>query len=446
MLYLNHHSYLRIVNSQFKKSLKFAEEGRFSFGVCVRLNKEGVEEGVRLPVFDYTCKMIYGIKRYEMVIRQEIIRVKSLTIPDRVSQKWAGCENRPAGSIWLCDDVEELKGIGPAKGIKLREAGMKTIQNIKDLNDASMQRVSSISGIGKNLLLTLRAEAETATAGVSPYPIAFDYVEGAENPYEKRYGDNWREEIKKVSRSGLTRIVCVTELIEHIDTHTKNAYKGTPFADNYYWAHDALSQMCDDDAIAWMKQKGYYKRWIKPELGLNDHISFFDEETQCELSSKRYKNRPVGNQPELMPLDASLNRDIDCSFDMHVLLTAHLEKDDPRKFQKNTPKNISKAILKLYDPVSGVVPKSKRIIEDCWRVVSSLQTIVKAGGKIVPSLVNRNGHRNKNNSGRKYYPRKVDQVIANMDEMGIFKETQRVAIEENLKEAINFELKTNLDN
>jgi hypothetical protein len=129
-----------------------------------------------------------------------------------------------------------------------------------------------------------------------------------------------------------------------------------------------------------------------------------------------------------------------------VLLTAHLEKDDPRKFQKNTPKNISKAILKLYDPVSGVVPKSKRIIEDCWRVVSSLQTIVKAGGKIVPSLVNRNGHRNKNNSGRKYYPRKVDQVIANMDEMGIFKETQRVAIEENLKEAINFELKTNLDN
>ena len=72
------------------------------------------------------------------------------------------------------------------------------------------------------------------------------------------------------------------------------------------------------------------------------------------------------------------------------------------------------------------------------RVLSSLNTIVKAGGKIVPSLVNRNGHRNQHNSGRKYYPRKTDQVIANMDDMGIFKETQQIAIEENMKEAINY--------
>jgi hypothetical protein len=412
----------------------------------VKVNAQGEEVGVRLPVFDYTCKMIYTMKKYEIVIRQEIVRVKSLTIPERVSQKWAGSENRPEGTIWLCDDVVELKGIGPSKGLKLKEAGVKTVQDVKDMNDERMDDVSRISAIGKKLLLTIRAEAENALPGESPYPIAYDYVEGNDNPYKERYGDDWREEIKKVSRSGLTRIVCVTELIEHIHTHTKNAYKGTPFEDDYYFAHDALSQMCDEDAVAWMKKKDYYKRWIKPELGCNDNIDFFDNETQTQLSSKRYKNRPVGNQPELMPLDASLNRDIDCSYDMHVLLTANLEKDDPRKFRKDTPKHISKAILKLYNPDTGVVPKSERIIEDCWRVVSSLNTIVKAGGKIVPSLVNRNGHRNTQKAGRKYYPRKTDQVIANMDEMGIFKETQRIAIEENLKEAINFGTKTNLDN
>ena len=44
----------------------------------------------------------------------------------------------------------------------------------------------------------------------------------------------------------LTRIRCVTDLIQRIDTHTKNAFKGTPFEDDYYWAHDTLSQMCDD--------------------------------------------------------------------------------------------------------------------------------------------------------------------------------------------------------
>jgi hypothetical protein len=382
--------------------------------------------------------LIVGIKKYETMIKQEIMRVRLLTVVERISQKWAGSEKRPEGSLWMDDKVTELNKIGPAKAIKLQAAGIHTVLDVNRLNEETMKEVSMISGIGKKTLLDLKNQSEAALPGTSPYPIAFDWTLNTTNPYKARYGDTWRDEIKKVSRSGLTKVKCVTELIIHIDTATKNAFKNTPYKDNYFWAHDALSQMCDDEAIKWMKTKGYYDRWITPEMKLNDLVEVYDENKNVTLSSKRYKGRPVGNQPELMPLDASLNRDIDCSFDMHVLLTAHLKNDDPRKFRKDTPKNISKAILKLYDPITGVVPKPNRIIEDCWRVISSLKTIVEAGGKIVPGLVNRNGHRNKSRKGRKYHPRKKDQVIATMTEMGIFSDVQQIAMEQFAEETLSF--------
>ena len=85
-----------------------------------------------------------------------------------------------------------------------------------------------------------------------------------------------------------------------------------------------------------------------------------------------------------MPLGASLNWDIVCSLNMHVLMTSHLKKDDLLKFSKATPKEISRVILKIYDAKKGVVPTSKRIIQDVKRVLTSIVTIVEAGGKVVP--------------------------------------------------------------
>ena len=47
-----------------------------------------------------------------------------------------------------------------------------------------------------------------------------------------------------------------------------------------------------------------------------------------------YAERPVGNSPEMMPFDASLNRDVDVCVDAHVAITRDLADDDPRKFSK----------------------------------------------------------------------------------------------------------------
>ena len=51
-------------------------------------------------------------------------------------------------------------------------------------------------------------------------------------------------------------------------------------------------------------------------------------------------DRPVGNRPEWMPLDNSLNNDIQSSLSLHCAITAYLRDDDPRKFSLSTPSTI----------------------------------------------------------------------------------------------------------
>jgi hypothetical protein len=95
-----------------------------------------------------------------------------------------------------------------------------------------------------------------------------------------------------------------------MEEHNKAAYAGTKYADLYIWAHDSLTQMTDAAACRrWMRKKGAWKRWMKPELGLNDCVPFINKNGVAETTT-RYKKRPVGDQPELMPHDQSLNYDV----------------------------------------------------------------------------------------------------------------------------------------
>jgi hypothetical protein len=68
--------------------------------------------------------------------------------------------------------------------------------------------------------------------------------------------------------------------------------------------------MCDRACREWMITNGYWKRWIKPELGLNSLIEVVCENGETKVS-RNYTNRPVGDQPELLPHDSSLNHDMD---------------------------------------------------------------------------------------------------------------------------------------
>jgi len=149
--------------------------------------------------------------------------------------------------------------------------------------------------------------------------------------------------------------------------------------------------MTANDTVAWMKEQNIHKHWFLPELDVN--------------SGTCYEGRPIGNSPEMMPLDASLNKDVDDGVHSHIVFTEGLASEDPRKFCMTTPLKGSFAYRRVWNsPVivgveNGVIdpggtPSSKRIIQDIDKFTTSCMSIYKHKGTVVPGLGTRNGHRN----------------------------------------------------
>ena len=84
-----------------------------------------------------------------------------------------------------------------------------------------------------------------------------------------------------------------------------------------------------------MEEKGILKHWWLPKEGVNDW-------------SKEYKNRPVGNSPEMMPLDTSLNRDVHAAVSRHAALTDKMDTDNPKKFARGTPSRLSESCFRVW--------------------------------------------------------------------------------------------------
>ena len=182
----------------------------------------------------------------------------------------------------------------------------------------------------------------------------------------------------------LSPYVCVTDLIDHVIRESQSIMNGTIYEKNWFFYHDALSLMTANQSRDWMSKqkhgnKTYLERWLLPFNGMN--------------KGTQYKFMPVGNSPEFNPLDNSLNRDLQVSHDYHCAVTAHLEDDDERKFSKKTPRFISKGIKRIWDSDVDGTPSAKRIEEDVQKALESMRTVEEEGGRIVPKLVSRTGHR-----------------------------------------------------
>ena len=113
--------------------------------------------------------------------------------------------------------------------------------------------------------------------------------------------------------------------------------KGSVHEDNFYIVHDALVLTTAKETINWMKEKGYLHRWLLPLNGLQDGTP--------------YAGCPVGNSPEFMPLDNSLNRDILHSLRFHCVLSLFFldgegtdEEESNMRFSFSTLKEISRGL------------------------------------------------------------------------------------------------------
>lgn len=124
-----------------------------------------------------------------------------------------------------------------------------------------------------------------------------------------------------------------------------------------------------------MKDRGIYGRWLLL-MGINQGTCYFGQ--------------TIGNSPEMMPMDSTLNKDVNDSVRYHISLTFHLPKDDEIKFSMSTPKRGSQAYHRVWEEV----PSSQQIIEDTDWFLIAIKAISDHDGKAVAGLGSQKGHRN----------------------------------------------------
>ena len=113
--------------------------------------------------------------------------------------------------------------------------------------------------------------------------------------------------------------------------------EGSVHHDDWFFYHDSLSLLTSKECTAYMRStechgRTIYDRWLNPKNDLNFGTT--------------YHGRCVGNSPEFMPLDNSLNNDLQLSHRYHCAVTAHLPDNDARTFSFSTPLRIARGIKK----------------------------------------------------------------------------------------------------
>ena len=169
-------------------------------------------------------------------------------------------------------------------------------------------------------------------------------------------------------------------------TESARVMTGTKHESDWYFYHDALNLMTAKETRRWMEGReingsNCAKKWLVPINGCN--------------GGTKYENRMVGNSPEFMPMDMSLNWDVKSSHNFHCAITSDLDEEDERKFSMKTPKMIARGIKRLFEyhlPAEGV-PCSSRIIHDCDQALRAMKIVCDHRGAIIPGLANRNSHR-----------------------------------------------------
>ena len=140
--------------------------------------------------------------------------------------------SRDSKTIFHEDCVSVMNGVGKKTKEKLEQAGISKVKDLvfEDASPAAIKTaltsISDKSTISLTSLNKFYTKASTANPGTCPPDI--DYLSAA-NPYKVRYGDNWREEIKKVRF--MSKYCDVCDLVRHIHDTTRDAFKGTKHKD-----------------------------------------------------------------------------------------------------------------------------------------------------------------------------------------------------------------------
>jgi hypothetical protein len=367
-------------NPHMELRVKYEKEVRLGLGcAATKCRSTDKIEGKRCKAFCYSGKVVLTIKDYNAKKKAELKRVKGLS----GNNYWV-VDRRKKGEFYLDDEIVAgiIPGIGEKFSKMLRGEGIGTVQALACLSDEAIRVLTAKRDkhLTRNVLEKFRDSAKLSRNINKPADLILDH-RLADNPYLSMYGEEeWEKRIKKSIT--LAAYMSIADMIEFMVVESQRVMKGTYHEDDWFFYHDALSLMTAKSTIDWMREKDYLKRWLLPV----NHLS------QNDKGLKNYLNRPIGNSPEMMPWDCSLNKDLKDAVMRHVCYTCNLPEDDERKFSLSTPKRGSWAFRRILEHEDGA-PSSERILQDIAKVFESMEKIREAKGALIAGIGDRKGRR-----------------------------------------------------
>ena len=392
-----------------ERTFKYNSQCRLALGCAVKVDRSTNQRtGYRLLPFDYTKKTMKSKTEWDGLNKCAISHIKLTGTSD-----WKSDGREPG--ILFKEDPTSCIGLGnneKAREKALLDVGIQTLADLAALSGQTqeikniLQKMPLTTGkkpsriVGESSLRKYITQCSSSCLLDGPPPVATNFLD-APNPYKARYEEKWESEIRKSKFH--KNSCCVTDLVEHMMTSSSDFFRDTIYDGKWYLYHDALILMTEKGCVQWMKTKQvseldtrtYYECWLLPQLGLNADIA-------------RYGGRPVGNSPEFMPWDASLNRDIHETVRRHCVMSrATLRRqglssqDDSRHFSMATPELAAETYKRLLHPITGVAPTSKRILEDVSGVWLAMNIVCEQKGVYVPGLAERSGRHFIRGSGQK---------------------------------------------
>jgi hypothetical protein len=360
-------------SSACKLNVKFENEICLLLGCAMPKNEDGEVVGLMLKPFSYSGKTVVTNKGYRVRKYMEIAHVKTLP---KGGPFWITSNRK--NTLYREESITKVFGIAAKTYNRyFRPHNIHTVGDLMEYQE-DPQALAALIKISVGRVVNFLADAISKSPNDDPLPATskMDH-RTAENPYLSKYGSTWEDEIKKGTH--VREFVNIQEVVEHIYLISRELFNPTsdPLKDDCFFYHDALLLMVCSETKNWMEGEGYLKHWVLPECGLQTG------------DLKEYDGRPIGNMPEMQPLDCTLNKDGHDGVQSHCAATAHIPDDDsdPRTFSISTPARGNRAYFRVLEGL----PSSDRIIQDCMRWVPNMREISLAKGAIVPGIGNRQG-------------------------------------------------------
>ena len=306
-----------------KLNVKYNKQGRFCLGVAMT-KTNGNYTGKRAHLFSYTMQKVIGIPAYDKKMKEENQRVEGLA----PCPYWVDRTPDDKNLYWS-STLDKLPGISASKKRVLEDGGFVTLEDLKECDQPIKKRkLLELKGIGTKTINNF-AVAITSMVGQAP---AAPVQQGTDHrkekfPYLSKFKTQELADMKMKKSVTCNNFCNIKDLVTHLYNESKRMFEGTDHEDDWYFYHDALTTMTSATTIAWMKEMGYYEKWLLPKLEI--------------LKGTIYHSSIPGDSPELMPLDNSLNNDFDQCAIRHVAVTLdclwNKNYKDMRKFSLFTP-------------------------------------------------------------------------------------------------------------